>query len=83
MRHTNTISSFATSRAGPCRQLGFRLDLEAVPKLARELPARTIRQADVIAVVKDGQIAERGSHEDLMRMRGVYYGLVRAQTTSQ
>ena len=43
----------------------------------------TIRQADVIAVVKDGQIAERGSHEDLMRMRGVYYGLVRAQTTSQ
>jgi subfamily B ATP-binding cassette protein MsbA len=32
----------------------------------------TIRSADVIFVVKDGEIVERGNHEELLRRRGLY-----------
>jgi subfamily B ATP-binding cassette protein MsbA len=32
----------------------------------------TIRSADVIFVVKDGEIAERGDHKDLLRKGGLY-----------
>jgi ABC-type multidrug transport system fused ATPase/permease subunit len=40
----------------------------------------TIRNADVIAVVADGVIAERGTHAQLMRLReGIYRGLAIAQ----
>lgn len=35
----------------------------------------TIRSADVILVVDDGKIVERGTHDDLLKMRGVYYNL--------
>jgi ATP-binding cassette, subfamily B, bacterial len=39
----------------------------------------TIRRADVILVVKDGMIAESGSHEELMRLGGVYAELYAMQ----
>ncbi len=39
----------------------------------------TIRQADVILVVHDGKIVERGTHRELMEARGVYYGLYTRQ----
>ena len=39
----------------------------------------TVRNADVILVVKDGRIVERGRHEELMRSRGVYYRLYTRQ----
>ena len=39
----------------------------------------TVRNADVILVVKDGKIVERGRHEELMRKRGVYYRLYTRQ----
>ena len=39
----------------------------------------TIRQADVILVVHDGKIVERGTHRELMAARGVYYGLYTRQ----
>ena len=32
----------------------------------------TIRRADIILVVKDGQIVERGRHDELLRMGGLY-----------
>jgi subfamily B ATP-binding cassette protein MsbA len=32
----------------------------------------TIQKADVIFVVKDGQIVERGNHDELMNLKGVY-----------
>ena len=39
----------------------------------------TVRNADVILVVKDGKIVERGRHEELMAARGVYYRLYTRQ----
>jgi len=39
----------------------------------------TIQHADMIMVVDKGDIAERGSHEELMALKGDYYNLVMAQ----
>jgi len=36
----------------------------------------TVRNADLILVMQDGQIAERGTHDELMALRGLYYQLV-------
>ena len=35
----------------------------------------TIRHADVILVVKDGKIIERGTHDQLIAQHGTYYQL--------
>ncbi|MCF0228041.1 MAG: hypothetical protein HUJ52_04415, partial [Malacoplasma sp.] len=39
----------------------------------------TIRDADMILVIKDGQIEERGKHKELMKKQGLYYELYNAQ----
>ena len=39
----------------------------------------TIRKADVILVVDEGKIVERGSHAELMKKRGFYYNLYTRQ----
>ena len=39
----------------------------------------TIRHADLIVVVKDGRIAEQGTHEELIKKQGVYYQMYEAQ----
>ena len=39
----------------------------------------TIRNADEIAVVTDGRIAERGTHEELMNKNGIYKQLYSLQ----
>ena len=39
----------------------------------------TIRNAGLILVVKDGDIVERGSHEELLRQNGFYAALYRSQ----
>jgi ATP-binding cassette subfamily B protein len=39
----------------------------------------TIRQADVILVVDDGRIVERGTHEELLAKGGAYAGLYATQ----
>jgi ABC-type multidrug transport system fused ATPase/permease subunit len=39
----------------------------------------TIRAADQVLVVDDGQIVERGRHEELLRQRGAYYRLYQQQ----
>lgn len=39
----------------------------------------TIVNADVILVVKDGKIIEKGKHKELMKQKGYYYGLFTRQ----
>ncbi len=39
----------------------------------------TVRNADLILLVHDGKIVERGKHEELMRQRGQYYRLYTRQ----
>ena len=39
----------------------------------------TIRRADLILLMEDGRIIERGTHDDLMAARGTYYKMVRRQ----
>ena len=39
----------------------------------------TIRRADLILLMEDGAIVERGTHEQLMAARGAYYGMVLRQ----
>ncbi|KAJ1448787.1 P-loop containing nucleoside triphosphate hydrolase protein [Pelagophyceae sp. CCMP2097] len=41
----------------------------------------TIKNADVICVLRDGTLVEQGDHEDLMQRDGAYADLVRRQTT--
>ena len=39
----------------------------------------TIREADVILVMKDGNIIEQGNHESLLAMKGFYADLYQSQ----
>lgn len=42
----------------------------------------TVRRADLILLLEEGRVTERGSHEQLMEARGVYYDMVRRQMES-
>ena len=42
----------------------------------------TVRRADSILLMEDGSISERGTHEELMAARGVYYQMVVRQMES-
>jgi ABC-type bacteriocin/lantibiotic exporter with double-glycine peptidase domain len=42
----------------------------------------SIRDADLILVLDSGQIAERGTHDELLALAGQYAGLVRTQLES-
>jgi ATP-binding cassette subfamily B protein/subfamily B ATP-binding cassette protein MsbA len=42
----------------------------------------TIQRADLILLMEDGRVIERGTHQELMRARGAYYGMVRRQMES-
>ena len=39
----------------------------------------TIRNADLILVMKDGQIIEQGNHNELLQKGGFYYNLYNSQ----
>jgi ATP-binding cassette subfamily B protein len=40
----------------------------------------TIRRADLVLVMEDGRIVERGAYQDLMAGGGAFAGLVNAQS---
>ena len=40
----------------------------------------TVRNADTIIVLQDGEIVERGTHEDLLNQKGVYKRLIEIQS---
>jgi ATP-binding cassette subfamily B protein/subfamily B ATP-binding cassette protein MsbA len=42
----------------------------------------TIQRADLILLMEDGKVIERGNHEQLMRARGEYYAMVLRQMTA-
>jgi len=42
----------------------------------------TIRRADLILLMEEGRVIERGTHEELMRARGEYHGMVLRQMES-
>lgn len=42
----------------------------------------TIQRADLILLMEDGRIAERGTHESLIAARGIYYEMVKRQMES-
>jgi ATP-binding cassette subfamily B protein/subfamily B ATP-binding cassette protein MsbA len=42
----------------------------------------TIRRADLILLMEDGRIVERGSHDELMARRGLYYSMVARQAAA-
>ena len=42
----------------------------------------TIRRADLILLMEEGRVTERGTHEELMTARGVYHGMVLRQMES-
>jgi ABC-type multidrug transport system fused ATPase/permease subunit len=42
----------------------------------------TVINADQICVVKEGKIAEIGTHEDLMQKKGFYYTLMSTQVSA-
>ena len=43
----------------------------------------TVKNADEIAVISDGNIAEKGSHEELIEKNGIYAGLYQMQFRNQ
>ncbi|CEF61347.1 LP14331p [Strongyloides ratti] len=40
----------------------------------------TVRNSDLILVMKDGEICEKGKHDELLEKKGLYYELVNAQS---
>jgi ATP-binding cassette subfamily B protein len=43
----------------------------------------TVREADLIIVLKDGQIAEQGTHEELLSAKGIYQDIYELQLQPQ
>ncbi|KAF5342594.1 hypothetical protein D9611_002003 [Ephemerocybe angulata] len=42
---------------------------------------RTVVDADLIIVLKDGEVVEQGTHEELLRARGLYYSMWQQQAS--
>ncbi|MDP9069209.1 MAG: peptidase domain-containing ABC transporter [Actinomycetota bacterium] len=71
----------ATSSLDSVTEAQIYANLEDLPSTRIVIAHRisTIARSDVILVMDDGRFVERGSHEDLMALRGRYYELARSQ----
>lgn len=49
--------------------------------LPQNPPAADQPPADLIIVLKDGQVVEQGTHEELMRAGGLYYSMWQQQAS--
>jgi ABC-type multidrug transport system fused ATPase/permease subunit len=73
----------ATSSVDPRTEARLQQALQALLKgrtslvIAHRLP--TIRAADCVLVIDDGQIVERGTHDELLAKRGAYWELHQQQ----
>ena len=73
----------ATSSVDPRTEARLQKALQALLKgrtsfvIAHRLP--TIRAADCVLVIDEGQIIERGNHEELLAQRGAYWKLHQQQ----
>ena len=76
MAHLDSESEAAIQRA-LATALAGRTSLVIAHRLS------TVRAADQILVVDGGQIAERGTHDELLAAGGVYAGLYRTQFAPQ
>jgi ABC-type multidrug transport system fused ATPase/permease subunit len=74
--HLDSESELAIQRA-LATALAGRTSLVIAHRLS------TVRAADQILVVDSGQIAERGTHDELLAVGGVYAGLYQTQFASQ
>ena len=43
----------------------------------------TIRESDIILVMKDGAVIEKGSHEELLARKGFYHELYNSQFVNE
>ncbi|MDE7211453.1 MAG: ATP-binding cassette domain-containing protein, partial [Lachnospiraceae bacterium] len=55
------------------------LQVEGTTKIVIAHRISAVRHADEILVLKDGGIAERGTHEELLAQKGLYYDTYMAQ----
>ncbi len=63
-------------------ELAIQQELKELKEITKIIIAHRIsavRHADEIIVLKDGQIAERGNHEELLKQKGMYYDTFMAQ----
>lgn len=42
---------------------------------------RTVVEADLIIVLQEGEVVEEGTHDDLMKLRGLYYSMWQQQAS--
>ena len=76
-----TASVDTATEAGIQKALEVLLQGRSSITIAHRLS--TVRDADRILLVKDGVVAEQGSHAELMRLGGAYRGLVELQFKGQ
>ena len=60
-------------------QNAFRLMMEGRTSFIVAHRLSTIRESDVIIVMKDGHIMEQGNHEELLQNKGFYYEMYTSQ----
>ena len=82
-----TIFDEATANIDPENEDKLKEAIESLTKnktvimIAHRL--KTIRNADQILVLKDGEIVERGSHEELIKNNGLYSDLINAKAKAE